>query len=131
MKAINEKSFKKFRNTVLKLGQPIPNLIYRIHHLLVLKLLTRLRLGLSHLKKHRFKHDFKKCINLRCTCSLEIEATKHFLLHSHYYSALRISFLNYLNRSLHYFLKTYLSRHHFMAIQFLMKMAIEKCLKLQ
>ena len=43
MKAINEKSFKKFRNTVLKLGRPTSDLIYGIHHPLVLKLLTRLR----------------------------------------------------------------------------------------
>ena len=79
MKAIKEKSFKKFRNTVLKLGRPTSDLIYGIHHPLVLKLLTRLRLGLSHLKKHRFIHDFKKCINSRCTCSPpEIESTKHF-----------------------------------------------------
>ena len=32
-----------------------------------------------------------------CTCSLEVESTKQFFLHCHYYSALRISFLNDLN----------------------------------
>ena len=93
----NEKSFKKFRNILLKLGRPTPNLIYRIHHPLGLKLLTRLRLGLSHLNEHRFKHNFKNCINPLCTCSLEVESTKHFFLHCHYYSALRISFLDNLN----------------------------------
>ena len=90
----NEKSFKKFRITLLKLGRPTPDLIYGIHHPLGLKLLTRLRLGLSHLDKHRFKHNFKNCTNPLCTCSLEVESTKHFFLHCHYYSALRISFLN-------------------------------------
>ena len=44
---------EKFRNILLKLGQPTPDLIYGIHHLLGLKLLTRLRLGLSHLKGAR------------------------------------------------------------------------------
>ena len=43
----NEKYFKKFRNTLLKFGRPTPDLIYGIHHPLGLKLLTRLRLGLS------------------------------------------------------------------------------------
>ena len=39
----NAKSFKKFRNTLLKLGLPTPDLIYRIHRPLGLKLLTRFR----------------------------------------------------------------------------------------
>ena len=43
-----------------------------------LKLLTKLRLGLSHLNKHGFKHSFKNCISPFCTCSLEVESTKHF-----------------------------------------------------
>ena len=47
----NEKSFKKFRNTLLKLGQPTPD-IYQIHHPLGLKLLTR------HLNEHRFKQFY-------------------------------------------------------------------------
>ena len=71
--------------------------MYRIHHPFGLKLLTRLRLGSSHLSKHRFKHNFKNCINPLCTCSLEIETTKHFFLHCHYYSVFHITFLNDLN----------------------------------
>ena len=93
----NEKSFSNFRNILLKLGQPAPNLLYGIHHPLGLKLLTRLRLGLSHFNKHIFKYNFKNCINPLCTCSLEVESTKQFFLHYHYYSALCISFLNDLN----------------------------------
>ena len=46
--------FKKFRNTLLEFGGPNPDLIYRIHHSFGLKLLTRLRLGSSHLNEHRF-----------------------------------------------------------------------------
>ena len=90
----NEKSFKKFRNILLKLGRPTPDLIYGIHHPLGPKLLTALRLGLSHHNEHRFKHNFKNCINPLCTYDLEVESTKHFFLPCHYYSALRISFLN-------------------------------------
>ena len=61
------KSFKEFRHTLLKLEWSTPDLIYGIHHPLGLKLLTRLRLGLSHLNEHRFKHGFKNCINTLCT----------------------------------------------------------------
>ena len=82
----NAKSFKKFRNTLLKLGRPTSELIYKIHHPLGLKLLTRLRLGLSHLNEHRFKHNFKNCINLLWINLL--------LTYCHYYSTLCISFLN-------------------------------------
>ena len=54
----SEKSFKKFRNTLLKFGRPTPDLIYQINHHLGLKLFTRLKLGLSHLNEHRFKHTY-------------------------------------------------------------------------
>ena len=90
----NAKFFKKFRNTLLKLGQPTPNLIHITHHPLGLKLLTKLRLGLTHLNKNRFKHNSENFINQLYTFSLEVESTKHFLLHCHHYSALCTSFLN-------------------------------------
>ena len=40
----NANCFKKFRNTLLKLYRPIPDIIHEIHHPQGLKLLTRLRL---------------------------------------------------------------------------------------
>ena len=58
----NEKSFKKFRNTLLKLRRPTPDLIYGIHHPFGLKLLSRLRLGLSHLNEHIFKYNLKAAL---------------------------------------------------------------------
>ena len=81
---LNEKSFKKFRNTLPKLGWPTPGSIYGIHHLLGLKLLTRLKLDLSHLNKNRCKHNFKNRINPFCTFCLEVKPTKHFYLQCHY-----------------------------------------------
>ena len=49
----NSKSFLIFRNSLLKIGRPIQNSIFNIHDPLGIKLLTRLRLGLSHLNEHR------------------------------------------------------------------------------
>ena len=69
------KSYAIFQNTLLKLGRPNPNAIYNINNPVVLKLLARLRLGLSHLDEHRFNHNFQNCINPLCHCSLEIEST--------------------------------------------------------
>ena len=47
-----------FKNSLLKIGRPIQNSIFKIHDLLGIKFLRRLRLGLSHLNEHRFRHNF-------------------------------------------------------------------------
>ena len=65
-----------------------------------LKLLTRLRLGLSHLNENRFNHNFHGCINPLCSCSLAIESTTHFLLHCHHFSNIRSTLLNNINEDL-------------------------------
>ena len=80
------KSYATFQSTLLKLGRPIERAIYSINNPVRLKLLTRLRLGLSHLNEHRFNHNFQNSINPLCNCSLEIESTSHFLLHCHHYT---------------------------------------------
>ena len=46
-----------------------------------IKLLTRLRLGLSHLNKQKFKHDFNDKINPICIFGGDIESINHFVLH--------------------------------------------------
>ena len=88
------KSYAIFRNTLLKLGRPNQNTIYNINNPVGLKLLTRLRLGLSHLNEHRFNHNFQNCINPLCSCSLEIESNFHFLLHCHHYTNICLTLLN-------------------------------------
>ena len=75
-----------FRNSLLKIGRPVPKPVYNIHNPNVLKLLTRLRLGLSHLNEHKFNHNFKDCVNPLCFCSLEVESGCHFFLHCHYFT---------------------------------------------
>ena len=74
------------------------NPIYNIHDPLGICLLTRLRLVLSHLNKHRFSHNFGNCINPLCTCILEIELTAHFFLHCHFYSNICKTLLDDLNK---------------------------------
>ena len=91
---LKSKSYATFRNILLKLGRPIQRPIYSISSPVGLKLLTRLRLGLSHLNEHRFNHNFQNCINPLCSCSLKIESTSHFLLHCHHYTKIRVTLLN-------------------------------------
>ena len=71
--------------------------MYNIFDPIGLKLLTRLRLGFSHLNEHKFRHNFQDCLNPLCLCSLEIEDTIHYLLQCQYFSEHRIPFLIILN----------------------------------
>ena len=43
-------------------------------------MLTRLRLGFSHLRKHKFRHGFKDQLNPLCYYSIEAETTTHYFL---------------------------------------------------
>ena len=52
-----------------------------IRNSLGIKLLPRLRLGLSHLHEHKFWHYFQDTLNLLCECGKDIESTMHSFLH--------------------------------------------------
>ena len=86
---IRNSTYPVFRNHLLKIIRPEPDSVYNIQNNNGLKLLTRLRLGLSHLNEHRFNHNFQDCINPLCTCSLDVESTEHFFLHCHHYHEIR------------------------------------------
>ena len=73
-----------FTNYLIKRIWPLAAPAYNIHNPLGLKLLSRLRLGLSHSNEHRFNHNFERCLNPLCTCILEVEPTTHFILHCHH-----------------------------------------------
>ena len=87
-------SFDIFRANLIKILQTIPNSIFGIFNAVGCKLITRLWLGLSHLKEHRFNHNFNNCINCLCTCSLAAESTVHFFRHCNHYNSDRIALLN-------------------------------------
>ena len=52
------KSISIFKSNILKFIWPKTNNVYYCHNPKAIKLLTRLCLGLSHLRQHRFKHNF-------------------------------------------------------------------------
>ena len=93
----NSVSIDVFKNRLLSFIRPIANSIYDIHDPIGLKLLTRLRLGFSHLNEHRFRHNFQDCMNPLCSCSLDIEDTSHYLLHCRHFSQQRIDLMNSVN----------------------------------
>ena len=62
----NSSSIEVFKRALLSFIRPKPANVYRIHHPRGLKLLTRLRLGLSHLREHKFRHNFNDTIDPFC-----------------------------------------------------------------
>ena len=94
LKIQQSKTLLTFRNALIKIGRPIPKPIYNVHNPVGLKLLTRLRLGLSHLNQHKFNHNFQDCLNLLCSCSLVVDSVSHFFLHCQYCSNICSTLLN-------------------------------------
>ena len=77
------------------------NSLFSIHNPVSVKLLTRLRLQLSHLNEHKFRHVFEDTISPMCSYNTEIESNKHFLLRYHFHSSQRseLDNLNKINSS--------------------------------
>ena len=90
----NSESISVFKNKLLSFIRPVQNKIYDIFDPIGIKLLTRLRLDLSHLNEHRFRHNFLDCFNPLCSCRLDMEDTLHFLLHCQLFSTYRIDLMN-------------------------------------
>ena len=90
----NFESISVFKNELLSFIRPVQTNIYNIFDPKGLTFRTRLRLGLSHLNEHRFRHNFQDCLNPLCSCSLEIEDTSHYLLHCHHFSHHRVALMN-------------------------------------
>ena len=87
------KTIKSYRNSLLKIGWPTPKPVFNIHNATGLKLLTRLRLGLSHLNEHRFNYNSRDCVNPLCPCSLE--SSSHFFCTIITKIAINPYFMNY------------------------------------
>ena len=90
-----------FRDSLLKIGRPVQNSIFKVFNPLGIKFLTRLRLGLSHLNKHKFKHNFQKCLNPLCSCCLEVESTIHFFLRCRFFDKFRQIFSETVEKIFH------------------------------
>ena len=83
-----------WRRAFLQFIRPTPNRTFNCHNPTGIKLITRLRLGLSHLRDHKFKHNFLDCLNPICCCGQDIETSVHYLLHCPIFSDERSIFFN-------------------------------------
>ena len=77
----NAESLGIFKSNILKFFRPTPRSFFNCYNHKGIKLMTRLRLGLSRLREHEFNHNVQNCINPLCSCATEIESTPHFFLY--------------------------------------------------
>ena len=70
----------KLSKTILKSIRSSPNGVFKCHNPQGIKFLTKLCLGLSDLREHKFKHSFQDSLSPLCKYSIEVESTLHFLL---------------------------------------------------
>ena len=77
----NAESFGIFKSNILKFIKPTPRSFFNCYNHKEIRIMTRLRLGLSHLREHKFNHNFQNCINPLCSCGMDIESTSHFFRH--------------------------------------------------
>ena len=90
-------SLMLFKKHLLEFIRPKPNSIFDINNPIGIKYLTRLRLGLSHLKEHKFRHCFQDSVDPLCNCGNGIESTKHFFLHCVNFNTQRKTLFDKLN----------------------------------
>ena len=90
-------SYSNFRNSLLKSIRPLPNSIFNACDPVGIQLLTRLRVGLSHLREHKFRHGFNDIVNPFCPCLMEVESVSHFFLRCQNYIIHRNDLMNELS----------------------------------
>ena len=71
-----------------------PNSAFNVHNSHGIKLLTRLRVALSHLRENKFKHNLQDSLDPFCNCGQHIETTIHFFFYCLNYSNQRKNFIN-------------------------------------
>ena len=74
----NLKSIEVLKSKLLSFIRSIKRFIFNVNDPEGVKYLTRLRLRLSHLNEHKFRHGFLDTSNPLCNCSLKVEDNKHF-----------------------------------------------------
>ena len=87
-------SLNIFKSRLLQFVRPLENSVFTCHNPIGIKYLTRIRLGFSHLRYHKFKHGFLDAIDPFYGCSTGIGNTVHYFLHCPNFSKAQNTFLN-------------------------------------
>ena len=78
----NLPSIATFKRAILDFIRPNPTPYFKTNRLSGFVFLTRLRVGFSHLREHKFRHGFLDIVDPICSCRTNaVENTEHCLLH--------------------------------------------------
>ena len=75
----NSENVALFNERILAFIRPSANSTFHCLNPNGLKVITRLRLGLNHLRFHKFKHSFQDKLNPICNCG-SVETSINYLL---------------------------------------------------
>ena len=90
-------SYAMFRKKLLTFIKPLEKDSCGIYDPLGVRSIKRLRLSLSHLREHKFRHNFVDTLSLLCSCSIETEDTEHYFLRWQNNLSVRTTLMNDLN----------------------------------
>ena len=72
-------TLSQFKNELIKCIRPPKRSVFKTDDILCIKLIARIRLGFSHLREHKHRHNFP--VSPICSCGTQPETTEHFLLY--------------------------------------------------
>ena len=90
-------SLSIFKSNILKLIRPPKKNVFNIHDPKGVKRLSQLRVGLSPLRHHKKRYNFKDTPTDTCRCQMSTETTKHFLVYCNLYTEVRTNMLQVIN----------------------------------
>ena len=91
---LNSETLTSFKVNIWKFIRPSEYSVFLCNNPKAIQLLIRLRLVLSHLWEHKFKHKFQDTLNPIWNCGEDIETSCHYLLHRSLYTNERLVPLN-------------------------------------
>ena len=86
-----------FKKNMWTFIRPTPNTVFSCHNCKAMKYLRSSRLGLSHLREDKLKHNFEDTLNPFCLCDFDIEINMHFFLYCPLFSNKRCTLLSTVN----------------------------------
>lgn len=94
----NSECYTLFCYSIINFIRSPPYSFYSCQNITHIKLVIRLRLGLSHLREYKFKHSFEDTFNPLCNCGMGVGSSAHFLLQYSLYINKRCTIMSNLNR---------------------------------
>ena len=71
--------------------------VFNIHDPEGTKRLFQLRVGLSPLRYHKKRHNFKDSPSDTCICGMSVETAEHFLIYCNLYNEVRVNLFQVIN----------------------------------